>query len=136
MESRNKTNRIPTVLANDDNVAKAHDLRLKAKYSEAVDICKNIISTKENSIEANSALAELGFIYKENKDKSIIDFIRNIILDKKDRTELKAAALSTLSNIYYSNQDYNAAYETIVSLIKQYPGTLHEKAAKLNLVYL
>lgn len=136
MEGGNKTSRMPTVYSNDDNIAKAHDLRLNARYSEAVNICKNIINIRGNLTEANAALVELGFIYKENKDKSILDFIQSIELDKRELIELKPAALSTLSNIYYSNHDYSTALETTERLIKHYQGTEHEKAANLNLVFL
>ncbi|MBI5730465.1 MAG: T9SS type A sorting domain-containing protein, partial [Ignavibacteriales bacterium] len=123
-------------ITDDEILQRAHELSLKGSYNNAISIYKSIINSKVNKRTAEIAVVELGNVFKANKDQTVLDFIKEFASAKADQFELRPVALSTLGHIYSAMGDFNSALSAFESLISLYPATVHEPAARLNMVYL
>lgn len=107
--------------------------REKKDYQSAINIYKSILESNSSSGDANIALAELGNVYKETKDKTLFDYINSYSLHQG---KFRAEALEILSNLYLTNRDLQTALAEDDRLVSNFRGTLHEKNGMLNEFYV
>lgn len=75
----------------------ARQLRLKNEHSRAIGVYRSILATAPISDEAKIALVELGNVYGETKDQSLLQFIESFT---QKSNPFRATALELLANSY------------------------------------
>lgn len=96
---------------------------------------KEIIDGNLSSDEAKKAVGKLWKLYKTEKNNEITNYIRTLVNNKSANNLCRATAMEVLSNIYMKENDVNGLLEVNESLIKEYPGTIHERNGILNKFY-
>ncbi len=111
----------------------AMESREKKDYQSAINIYKSILESNSPSGDANIALAELGNVYKETKDNSLLNYINTF---SQHDGKFQAEALEILSNLNLTNRDLQTALAEDDQLVSNFSGTIHEKDGLLNEFYV
>lgn len=109
-------------------------MKLK-NYSEAFSVYQSLINSKPESNVAVMVVSDLGFLYRDYRENSIIDMLNSTANNEPDKSVIKATALEVLSNIYSLSESFDKMDKVNQKLIDEFKSTQHEKNARMNLFY-
>ncbi len=112
----------------------AHELKLKEKYVDAIDIYKMLVRKFPESEEARSSLVNIYHLSCRSNMKKEMQYFDKIARDKKADPILKQISNDLLGLSYVETGEYKSAEDAFNQTIRDYPGTESELLALTALV--
>lgn len=107
--------------------------RFAGRYPEAIALYTSLLTEAPHSDEALFALIELGNVYREVRDKRVLEYIESL---SKVANRFRATALEILSNCYRLDGNLAQALAVNHTLVSDFAGTAHEKHGRLNQFFI